>query len=882
MKHMPQTLVEKLNAFSELRGLDELKRNIPNFITNNLNPKFEIREYQKEALARFQYYFSEYNDKKYPIHLLFHMATGSGKTLLMASDILYLYQQGYRNFIFFVNSTTIIQKTKANFLDKSSAKYLFADKIGFKDREIQIEEVQKFEVVNPDNINILFTTIQELHSHLNAPQENAVSYEDFEQIKTVFLSDEAHHINTLTKNWAKMTKEEQGESTSWENTINKIFQSNNQNIMLEYTATVDLAHRAIREKYEDKIIFQYTLKEFREHKFSKDVQIIQSDLDIMSRSLQAVILNQYKRKVAEKNRITLKPVMLMKAQRTIAQSKDAETKFKNMIKSLTKDDLLKIELSSQNGVIRDAFDFFDKNKITKENLIKEIQEDFSEEKCIAINSKEESEEKQLRINTLEDEHNEIRVIFTVNMLNEGWDVLNLFDIVRLYETRDTKYGKPGSTTISEAQLIGRGARYYPFVVKKGEDKFRRKYDEDLSNELRVLEQLHYHSLNDSRYISEIKSELVKTGIAAPDDRRKEVTISLKRKVKKSRFWKKGLIFLNEPKRNDNANVKNLKDIVSELHFKYRLSTGRTIETNVFDTERELIEPDFSADLSKTVIKFNHIGRHINRKALDKIDFYKFCNLKGFFPSLTSINEFITSSNYLGQVDIEIYGLKNQLDNLTNRDMYDIALRVFKDLSKRIENNSTEFTGTKEFKRYSISEIAVETKRSEILIGGIDKEYGTAMGQTKNEDLRLNLDDHDWYIYDENYGTAEEKYFVQFIKYTINELIKKYTDVYLLPNEKPFKIYRFSDGKAMEPDFVLFLTEKKSKRPFSFQLFVEAKGQHLVRTDQWKEEFLNKIEDKFEIVDMFDGDKYKVVGLPFFNESLKKKDFQDKFRKILRI
>lgn len=49
-----------------------------------------------------------------------------------------------------------------------------------------------------------------------------------------------------------------------------------------------------------------------------------------------------------------------------------------------------------------------------------------------------------------------RAVFAVDKLNEGWDVLNLFDIVRLYETRDGKNGKPGSGTIWEAQLIGRG------------------------------------------------------------------------------------------------------------------------------------------------------------------------------------------------------------------------------------------------------------------------------------------------------------------------------------------------------------------------------------------------------------------------------------------
>ena len=43
----------------------------------------------------------------------------------MAGLILYLYQQGYRNFLFFVNSTNIIDKTRDNFLNDTSVKYLF-------------------------------------------------------------------------------------------------------------------------------------------------------------------------------------------------------------------------------------------------------------------------------------------------------------------------------------------------------------------------------------------------------------------------------------------------------------------------------------------------------------------------------------------------------------------------------------------------------------------------------------------------------------------------------------------------------------------------------------------------------------------------------------
>lgn len=67
--------------------------------------------------------------------------------------------------------------------------------------------------------------------------------------------------------------------------------------MLEFTATMDLADQAIAQKYDDKIIFDYTLKRFREDGYSKEVETFVTDLDELDRALQAMILSQYKRKV---------------------------------------------------------------------------------------------------------------------------------------------------------------------------------------------------------------------------------------------------------------------------------------------------------------------------------------------------------------------------------------------------------------------------------------------------------------------------------------------------------------------------------------------------------------------------------------------------------
>ena len=113
------------------------KPEMPDSITQNLNPAFELRPYQEDAYASFIHYFNnDLPNKEKPLHLLFNMATGSGKTLIMAGLILYLYEKGYRNFLFFVNSTNIIEKTKDNFLNPRATKYLFSENIYFEGKRV--------------------------------------------------------------------------------------------------------------------------------------------------------------------------------------------------------------------------------------------------------------------------------------------------------------------------------------------------------------------------------------------------------------------------------------------------------------------------------------------------------------------------------------------------------------------------------------------------------------------------------------------------------------------------------------------------------------------------------------------------------------------------
>ncbi|MCK5536782.1 MAG: DEAD/DEAH box helicase family protein, partial [Bacteroidales bacterium] len=471
-------------------------------LQRNLNAKFELRNYQTEALKRLCYYLNPAIEleQSLPYHLNFNMATGSGKTLLMAAIMIYLYEKGYRKFLFFVNSTTILDKTKDNFLNQASSKYLFAKQVFIQNKRVEIREVSNFDEANEKHINILFTSIQKLHSDLNSPSENGISTEDFNQHKVVFIADEAHHINVSTKKAAQVAEE------NWESTVLQIHGRNKENLLLEFTATLELKHKEIAQKYADKIIYQYDLKQFRQQAYSKEIQLVQTNKTTTERILQAITINQYKQDLALDNGINLKPVILFKEQRSIKESELNKDKFHHLIDNLTIAQLSLIIENSKLGILQKAYEYYTDINL----LLKRLQTNFAENHCLSANNDAEKGLNQTLLNSLEDAENPIRAIFAVQKLNEGWDVLNLFDIVRMNEKPSTSV----NSTISEAQLIGRGARYFPFTTKAHQNKYTRKFDTEAKHPLRILEELHYYTISDNQFIKQLKTNLLEIGLLA--------------------------------------------------------------------------------------------------------------------------------------------------------------------------------------------------------------------------------------------------------------------------------------------------------------------------------------------------------------------------------
>ena len=864
-----QFLYEKLDTFKE----GEMLSPMPDIIERGLSDNVVLREYQKEAFQYFVTYFEkEELHKNNQIHTLFHMATGSGKTVMMAGLILYLYTKGYRKFLFFVNQTNILKKTEENFMNNLSTKYLFADELSYLGTKIKVKKVDRFsDSPLDDDIELLFTTTQKLHMDMWDAKENAPTYADFENDKIVFISDESHHINSYTK---KKTKDEEDTEQSWECTVNRAFSSNKNSVLLEFTATADLKDKNVLAKYTDKIIYNYPLERFRASGYTKDFQNFATDTNLWDRTLIALILSEYRRYLFADLKLNIKPVIMLKSQK-IKESESFHDEFFKKLESLTSYEIKALQ-SADIPLLSKAITYFEEKDDTLENLEHSLKNSFAEENTIIMNgASDNNDANQIKVNSLEDTNNHIRLIFAVDMLNEGWDVLNLFDIVRLYDTRQAsgKAGKIGAYTIKEAQLIGRGARYCPFVFNGDEElKYKRKFDGDLTNDYRILETMLFHSLNDSRYITELKQALIATGLQAENPIIREYR--LKEYFKTSDFYKKSYVYSNERLPRGRGDIKTIKPSLKTKIYRY---TQKSVSGNVVNLFDEKTQGDTSVSKTTTAHKtkvrtiyFKDVDYNILSGAASCFPELRFNIIKDKYPNVSSLKEFLTSEDYLGKSTLEI---TQTSASLAGKDILEASKKAMSQVASYIANIKQEFVGSKEFKPRMLKDVLRDKKISLTSVqanGG----HGESQNDCSNEDYRLNVAAESWYVFNDNYGTSEEKLLVKYFKTMIEPKLKgKNLEYYLVRNERipELAIYSFDAGERFEPDFLLFIKKKENLEVKSLQAYIEPKGSQLLSQDEWKEEFLSQIKDEHKITDSL-GSGYTILGLPFFNQENRMAEF----------
>ena len=837
-------------------------------IEKNLNHNIQLRDYQKKALCRLDSFLKlpiTSNKLQPPYHFLYNMATGSGKTIIMAGLILYLYESGYRNFLFFVNSSNILKKTKDNFINPLATKYLFRDVITLLKEEVQIREVHTFES-NSIDINIKFTTVQQLYMDLNNPKENSITYQDLENKKIALIADEAHHLNVDTKKNKNKASPKQG---SWESTVLNILKQNIDNILLEFTATLDYTKKDILDKYKNKILYRYDLIQFRQDRYSKEIHLIRSEYDEKYRILQALILNLYRQELATEYHIHLKPVILFKAQNEIKESEKNKIYFHNLINNLSSKDIESIRYLSKLAILQKAFLFFDKKykpEISSLEIVSRIKSNFKFENCLSTNNEKEIETNQFLLNTLEDASNHIRAIFSVHKLNEGWDVLNLFDIVRLYETDNYSKNKLRKTTLSEVQLLGRGARYFPFQVHSSQNKYQRKYDDDLSNELRVLEEVYYHTKEDSQYIQEIKKALVEVGIYEDENNIIIKDLSLKEEFKKTIFYQTGKIYYNTRISNNYNKVHSLMDIgLVQKNYEYKLLSHATELISL--TNNEILESNnFDTSIVSKKVSILDIPQHIIRYALSEIHFFRYSLLLNYFPHIHSLSHFIEDTNYLGGLIITFIGTYSLLDTISNKDYLLALRRVLRDVEKEIEKNSIQFIGSDEYQSKYIQQV-FKDKKVKILKG------------SEFEDGQVDIiKNYPWYAYNANYGTIEEKELIQIFSIRIKYLESKFENIYLIQNQHDIRIFD-KYGRGFDPSFILFCQHKNEFNSLTYQIFIESKNKKLEEIEEWKAQFLQQLRKEQKITPIH-SDKYLITAIPIFYNNENKEYFNKEFKDLI--
>jgi len=387
--------------------------------------------------------------------------------------------------------------------------------------------------------------------------------------------------------------------------------------------------------------------------------------------------------------------------------------------------------------------------------------------------------------------------------------------------------------------------------------------------MRVVETLHYHSLRNPKYIEEIKTALTEIGILPEKYVQKDLFI--KDSFKETEFWKEGVVFINDRIQNPRTEIFSLQDARIEENYRYELRTGEIKEEIILDEEKEVKSSGVTRD--KIVYKFVDFGENIIRSALDRFEFYKFEILKKYFPYVKSVKEFISSLNYLGSVAIEVLGPKDKINRLTSTQKLEITLFVVRKISEQVRTNTSEFIGTKLFKAQLLRDIFGKNEGRKTLKLDSDSERAQEM-------VEMNLVDKDWYAQNDLYGTSEERDFIKFIDEAIEKLRQKYSDIALLRNEKFFQVFDFDEGRAFEPDFIMIL--KKRNRAISiYQIFIEPKGDQFKDNqgrfenskEGWKQKFLLEMEEKADTDLKLENKHFKLMGLPFYNEKLKK-DFEE--------
>lgn len=626
-----------------------------------------------------------------------------------------------------------------------------------------------------------------------------------------------------------------------------------------------MENKSIFEKYVDKIIYSYDLKEFMEDKYSKNVVRLQATETDDIKMMDALLMSQYRKLIARENGIYIKPILMFKSN-TIKVSNNKEEEFKRLIDDLSVENMLehvkkRLLSVSKGSILNTMYSYYlEKETLEINKIIIEMKVDFHYLNILNANGKELlSVDNATLLNTLEEPNNPVRVIFAVAKLNEGWDVLNLYDIVRVGEGASTTK----SATDSEAQLIGRGARYYPFTYNKNKS-YRRRFDLQ-PTELGVLETLYYHTTNESAYLKNLEKSLDAINLDTNvDGTQKVLEAKLKEKFKKSDVFKFGNLYENETKETTANDYDSL--------YSYGIEGTWEIEYISRVAEKNLLTNRIDQLASSNISYLMSLEGTIVRKAMQRNKFFHFDRLKEYVPILTSKKEFMENEKFLGNKSIRVY-LPNHMSpsQLTKKDKLIITEKYLSYVEDKIRLNYHKIHGLKTFKP-----IPIRDRVKDYTILATDKDYyHERISQRIVNEPTNSLN---WYIYDRAVMNNLEYSLLKLLNSFYNTIREKYSTVFLIRNDERstrLTIREFDSVRGFMPDFILYLQNEDH----ILQVYIEPKGNHLVATDMWKQTLLEEIQVGEGITILGEDENVRLSGVKFFNE-LQRDDFIEDLSEVV--
>jgi type III restriction enzyme len=470
---------------------------------------FDFRYYQKQALAILDIFWNApedyYPPKKDAIEEVdghnipfycFEMATGSGKTLLMAANVLYLLNKGIKDIFIIVKGKTIYDKTIREF-DINNKKSIFNKAMDYKYNLITGENYQNRSSNYDENadFNLFVFNIEKFFEksgqtggktmRVTKPWEESVwrdaqgytiSLVDFlKQKKIAIITDEAHHYQNKTSN-----------------DIIKLFYPE---VVLEYTATAQVTDT---KKKIQKRVYVYPVKQYIKDGYGKKIRAygfdpIQGTIEVQDqvndtdkeRLILGILTHLVKKKALNEQ---LKPILLLKC-RSINHSNEL---FKYISEEMVLDD--DFVRSAYERIIQD--DEYNLITLIKDHVsiqeLLDFVEDISEKTFVIHSENRNTKEILDKFDNIETNSQEI--VVQVDVATEGWNIDNVYTILILTNNQ-------GNVKTYVKQLIGRGLRLYKGV---------RTLDDStnlLENEEEILHVVCAKGNNFGKFVEEIEKEL---------------------------------------------------------------------------------------------------------------------------------------------------------------------------------------------------------------------------------------------------------------------------------------------------------------------------------------------------------------------------------------